>query len=205
MRTAKGGNVFDTNGDGRIDEAEMAAGLARMMAPVDRERICNDSLNTTVIAALVGGFALGSLQEPGSRSLDRWVYLSSYVAVHACTCSALMSAFIYAAVNRMEDAAVRPWADRMGFLLGVPMMKFIVGCMCYMTSVILASYRDLGESGHHQSVALLIGVSSVGMVWVAFVAIQRSVSADLSANSAPARVDVHAAPKRVHVSEHVAS
>lgn len=199
MSTAKGGNVFDTNGDGRIDEAEMAVGLARMMAPVDRERLCNDSLNTSVIAALVGGFALGSLQEPGSHSLDRWVYLSAYVAVHACTCSALTSAFIYAAANRMEDAAVRPWADRVGFWLRVPMMKFIAGCMCYMTSVILASYRDLGDSGHHRSVALLIGVLSMGMVWVAFAAIQRSLSADLSANPAPARVGVHAAPKRVHV------
>ncbi|KAH8074651.1 hypothetical protein JL721_2219 [Aureococcus anophagefferens] len=171
---------FDVNGDGIVDNAEMLAGLKSIRAPTDRERLTNDILNTSVMSALVGGFALGSLSPPGDKNLGKYVYICAYVAVHACTCSALTSAFLYAAVNGMADAAVAGWAAKNWPLLALPMMKFVVGTMCYMTSVILTSYRDLGGAESlekWQKLALFIGVMSVAMVWGAFFWIRRSMAA----------------------------
>jgi hypothetical protein len=62
---------------------------------VDRERVCCDVLNTAVMAALVGGFALGNLSLSGPDTIDKWIYLLTCFAVHACTCSAVTSAVLY--------------------------------------------------------------------------------------------------------------
>jgi hypothetical protein len=120
---------LDLDGDGVIDNAEMLAGMMSMMAPVSRERLCNDVLNTSVMAALIGGFALSSLVPPSDKNVDQLAYMLAYGSVHACTCSALTSAFIYQAVNSMEDAAVEAWAKGNKMLLALPMMKFVMGCM----------------------------------------------------------------------------
>ena len=42
---------YDLDGDGVVDDAELIAGIHSL---TDRERICNDSLNTAVMAALIG-------------------------------------------------------------------------------------------------------------------------------------------------------
>ena len=167
-------NAFDLDGDGKIDEAEMMAGMLKMRAPVSRERLCNDVLNTSVMAALIGGFALGSLAAPGDNLLDQITYLTAYIAVHACTCSALTSAFIYGAVNNMEEAAVEPWAKKQKMLLMLPMLKFIAGSMAYMISVILASWRDLHGLTVFRLISMAVGIMSVASVWVAFAMIWRS-------------------------------
>lgn len=168
---------FDLDGDGKIDETEMMAGLMSLVAPMNRERLCNDVLNTSVMAALIGGFALGSLQAPGDNasSIDIAIYMLSYATVHACTCSALTSAFIYAAVNKMEESVVHAWAKKQKMLLMMPMMKFVMGCMAYMISVILTSWRDLDHVELWRAVALMIGVMSVMSVWFAYGLIQGSI------------------------------
>jgi hypothetical protein len=122
---------FDLDGVGQVDEMEMLAGMKTLLAPPDRERLCNDSLNTSVMAALIGGFALGSLSPPGddAERIDTYIYMLSYMTVHACTCSALTSAFIYSAVNQMEDSAASVWAKKYKWMLMVPMIKFVMGCM----------------------------------------------------------------------------
>lgn len=168
---------FD-NGDGKIDEAEMIAGHKSLMAPVDRERLCNDLMNTSVMAALIGGFALGSLEAPGEGGatfIDNTIYLLAYITVHACTCSALTSAFVYAAVNKMEDDVVTNWAKKQKFLLQLPMIKFVMGCMAYMVSVILTSWRDFDHEEVWRFVALIIGLMSVASVWMAFAKIEISI------------------------------
>ena len=71
------------------------AAPSRLLAPLNRDRLCNEMQNSCVMAALIGGFALSSLAAPHpDERLDKWIYLLAYIAVHACTCSALTSAFL---------------------------------------------------------------------------------------------------------------
>eukprot|EP01052_Picozoa_sp_SAG31_P033686 SAG31_NODE_3840_length_3824_cov_3.657817_3_plen_165_part_00 len=136
-------------------------------APVDRERLCNDSMNTGVMAALIGGFALGSLHEGKTdTTLSRITYLLSLVAVHACTCSCLCSAFVYFVANKLADESVQGWAAKHQILVRVPMLKFVMGCICYLTSVLLLSWHQLDNDKTSQLIALGIGGSSVLAVFV---------------------------------------
>jgi len=66
----------------------------------DRDRACNDMLNTGVMAALIGGFAMNNISgKAGAKvkneSSDMLVYFLNVLSVHMCTCSALMGAFLY--------------------------------------------------------------------------------------------------------------
>ena len=62
------------------------------------------------IAALAPGFALSNLQAPppmeDPQTIDVTIYMLNVVAVHACTCSCLMSALLYSLVNRILDDKV---------------------------------------------------------------------------------------------------
>eukprot|EP01052_Picozoa_sp_SAG31_P036656 SAG31_NODE_4609_length_3098_cov_2.056019_5_plen_158_part_00 len=138
--------------------------------------LSNDVLNTGVTAALIGGFALGSLQEgidPAEDTvLARATYLLSLVAVHACTCSCLSSAFLYYVANVMEDnESVAVWASRHPILLRIPILKFAAGCVCYLVSVLLLSWRHLEGGAVSRYLALGIGGGSVLMVFVTVVLI----------------------------------
>ena len=66
-----------------------------------------------------------------------------------------------------------------------PMMKFVMGTMCYMLSVILTSWRDLDGDDLAQTLALVIGIMSVGMVWAAFFLIQHSKISGSTIKKAP--------------------
>jgi hypothetical protein len=143
-------------------------------APADRERLCNDMINTSVMAALIGGFAfnnLGALAAPlqsgDAERLDVGIYMLNVVAVHLCTCSCLMSAFIYSVVNRLEDEAVPDWAASMPWkmMLPMPMGKFATGCVFYLISVVVMSYRDLEHEAACRWLAFLIGAGSVCSVF----------------------------------------
>jgi len=143
-----------------------AAGL---QAPPDRERLCNDMMNTSVMAALVGGFSLGNLQPLGKEDppgIDVAIYMLNVVAVHSCTCSCLMSALLYGVMNRLRDEKVEQWAASMPWklLLQMPLPKFGMGCVCYLVSVLLLSFRDLEGAGVWRWLALAIGVMSVTSV-----------------------------------------
>ena len=76
----------------------------------------------------------------------------------------------------MEDDAVGPWAKNNKRLLMLPMMKFVMGCMCYMLSVILTSWRDLSSFDEFRVVAFFIGAMSMTMVWGAFFVIELSMA-----------------------------
>jgi len=131
------------------------------------------------MAALVGGFALGNLQKPSdfSDGIAVGIYLLAFMAVHACTCSAVTSAFVYRTVNQMEDQHVESWAKKHSLMLALPMMKFVMGTIAYMASVILISWRDLGEAPMWQMVTLGVGVMSMGSVMGVSFLIERSVKA----------------------------
>ena len=136
---------------------------------VDRERLCCDILNTSVMGALVGGFALGNLQAPASpMMIEKVIYFMSCFAVHACTCSCLTSALLYHVVVRMHDDLIEEWARTHKMLLAMPLMKFVMGCIPYLGSVILMSWRDLEGDDVEASVfriaCLVVGVMSMSTV-----------------------------------------
>ena len=133
---------------------------------VDRERICCDVLNTAIMAALVGGFALGNLSLSGTDAIDKWIYLLTCFSVHACTCSALTSAVLYREVVRMNDEAVPSWVAEKQLVLYLPVTKFFMGCTAYLGSVILISWRDLQEDIGFQIACLVIGIMSMSTIYV---------------------------------------
>ena len=134
-------------------------------APVhDRERVCNDTMNTGVTAALVGGFALGNIQTDltdSATDLDIAIYVANVFAVHACTCSALTSALLYRCVNRMNDDDVEEWAVKNKLILSLPYAKFGMGCFVYLLSVLLLSWRALSPAMPWRAVATGIGAMSM--------------------------------------------
>ena len=102
------------------------------------ERYRDDQMNTGIIAALVGGFALTNSWEmniyennenENENNLDLSnIELSSYtlaiLAVHGCTCSALVSAFLYRSITRVKSpqAGVQ-WVERHPILVQLPWYK----------------------------------------------------------------------------------
>ena len=142
---------------------------APLKAPPDRERLCNDMVNTGVTAALIGGFALSNLQPVQAVESDSpWsttiVYILSCLAVHASTCAALVSAILYRVINQMDDQSVRSWGERNALLLSLPLMKFVMGCVSYIASVLLISFRDLEGITYAQIICLAIGIGSMSSV-----------------------------------------
>lgn len=137
---------------------------------VDRERLCNDLTNTSVISALVGGFALSSLQmfseHENKPTLDLIIYVLTVFSVHACTCATLTSAVLYRVVNALDDDRLVEWAKEKRWLLLLPIMKFGMGCFVYLASVVMLSYRDLDEEGQEGArwAAVVIGLMSMSSV-----------------------------------------
>lgn len=134
---------------------------------VNRERLLNDILNTGVNGrcALIGGFALGNMQMEydTDKSLDVAIYMTSFIGVHACTCACVTSALLYRVANGLADGAALSWAEANAKLLLMPMAKFGMGCVSYLCSVVLISFRDLEAIPFWQYVALAIGLMSMSM------------------------------------------
>lgn len=141
-----------------------------------RERLLNDLINTGVTAALVGGFALGNIY--GSERVsndwqDVMIYMLSFVAVHACTCSALTSAMFYRSANVVHEDELTQWIESKAFLLKLPWLKFVVGCLSYIISVIILSVRALEQLPFWQYASVVFGVMSMSMVFASMILIGR--------------------------------
>lgn len=135
-------------------------------AQMDRERLLNDLLNTGVMAALVGGFALSNLESGVSR--PGWegyaIYVASYTAVHASTCSALTSALLYREANLVNEDNVEAWSRDNRKLMLMPGMKFFMGVVCYLVSVIMLAWVDLAAEPVAQIITLVVGLGSMSTV-----------------------------------------
>lgn len=137
-----------------------------------KETVLNDVTNTGVMAALIGGFALSCLQSTDFRlyesdhsTMDEIIYVLLVFAVHACTCSALTSAFLYREANVLEDGReIQAWAEKHWMLLMMPIAKFGMGCASYIISVIFLSFRTLEEVAVTRSIAVSIGIASMSTV-----------------------------------------
>lgn len=135
-----------------------------------KEEAMNDVTNTGVAAALVGGFALSAIQgghyEFRESIIDNIIYLLLVMGVHANTCSALTSAILYREINAKSDDDALAWAQKNWILMMAPAMKFGMGTVAYIISVIFFSYRFLEEVPITQFIACFIGVSSMMTVFM---------------------------------------
>ena len=134
---------------------------------ISRDRICNDQMNTGVVAALIGGFAYDALQGGigEGTTLELIIYLLNLISVHACTCSCLCSVFLYQKANAVHDNEITPWVKNNSLLFSIPLMKFTLGCVLYLVAVILLTYKTLETHALSSVLALIIGIMSVCMVF----------------------------------------
>jgi len=149
--------------------AKLSHKFADESVEFNRERLLNDILNTAVMGALVGGFALSQLQlevyDEAPDALDIAVYMTGCVSVHACTCSCLTSALLYRATNKLPDEACAGWAKDHPILLMMPLAKFGMGCISYLLSVICFSLRSLQLAPFWMWASFGVGVMSMSTVF----------------------------------------
>lgn len=104
---------------------------------LDRDRLMNDFTNTGVMAALVGGFALGEFAEDRGDDLIAGIRtVLMFIAVHACTYAAICSALFYRAVNLLSDQGAEEWGRRHSTLAQFPILSFAMGGGCYIVGVV---------------------------------------------------------------------
>ena len=133
---------------------------------INREKMLNDLVNTGVMAALIGGFALSNLQKDYDvhNGWDVSIYMTSLIAIHLCTCSCLTSALLYRSANFLSDEEIPTWAAGHKMLLHFPIGKFVVGVISYIVSVMLTGWKELEGIDTFRIIALGIGLGSVGMI-----------------------------------------
>ena len=163
--------AMNTDGEhkkgGEDDDDAAAAAAAEAEIESQYEKYRDDQMNTGVIAALIGGFALTNSWEMGvemedydpnviiePRTLSVIAYVLAICAVHACTCSALVSAFLYRNLTRMKSPqdAVQ-WVHRHPILIETPFYKAgnFISCtilsqlriVFYLGLFIFESYRHM--------------------------------------------------------------
>ena len=153
----------------------------------ERDKLLNDVMNTGIAAALVGGFALGNIQE-SDRVSENWMdialYMLSFVAVHACTCSCLTSAMFYRVANMLRSDEVLPWMKSKAILLKLPWYKFAMGCASYILAVIVLAFRALENLPFWRYAALVIGIMSMSTVVASLILIGQKVG-PLEAHTLP--------------------
>ena len=142
---------------------EMTNDNNKSLFAMDYDKYRDDQMNTGVIAALLGGFALTNSWEMELRpnsAVDSVMYVLAILAVHACTCSALTSAFLYRALTCNDPKLAVLWMRKHPFLAKLPYTKFVVGTLAYIVSVILIAWKELSEEYVARIITLVIGVMS---------------------------------------------
>ena len=148
------------NGEGRETSTRMKPPFA-----MDYDKYRDDQMNTGVIAALLGGFALTNAweMETSGTIIDTVMYVLAIVAVHSCTCSALTSAFIYRTLTCNDPEKAVLWMEKHSFVASLPFSKFVIGTLAYLASVILVAWKELAEEYEARVVTLVIGVTGVSL------------------------------------------
>lgn len=155
----RGGNRGGSNQDAKV-----------FLAAPNKGSMLNDLMNTGVMAAVIGGFALSNLQSfpKDATTIDVVIYMINVVAVHMNTCSSLCSALLYMCVNNLVEEKVEAWKQKIPWkiLLLFPTPKFVIGTAFYLIGVLLLSWRDLGGHGGWRIGALIFGTMTVIMVFM---------------------------------------
>jgi len=133
---------------------------------MDYGRYKDNQVRIGGIAAFIGGFSLSASNgNDMENTVEVVAWVLAIIAVHACTCAALTSAFLYRALSVEADEKACAWAEDHPWLLQLPFLKFAMGVVCYLTSVVLMSYSK--SSVNDQPVARFIttfmGIMSIMM------------------------------------------
>ena len=153
-KTSTSNNINNNASEEREEEQQQQQQLI-IEIETKYERYRDDQMNTGIIAALVGGFALTNswemnIYENNEQDLVSNIELSSYtlaiLAVHGCTCSALVSAFLYRSITRVKSpqAGVQ-WVERHPILVQLPWYKVRLHLrlrlnFCYKTVHLVRSF-----------------------------------------------------------------
>jgi hypothetical protein len=143
---------------------EISSTVSTIQSPkpyrMDFDRYRDDQLNTGVIAALLGGFSLTNSweMEISGSPIDTVTYVLAIVAVHSCTCSALTSAFLYRKLTRSDPDEATLWMEKHYIVAGLPHVKFVIGTLAYLSSVILVAFKELAEQHEARLLLLVIGL-----------------------------------------------
>ena len=158
------------------------------------ERLRDDQMNTGVIAALLGGFALSNSWEMEIHEMDdptdkSNIYVVAYVlaicAVHCCTCSALVSAFLYRALTQQTSShrGVQ-WMEKHSVLRHLPWTKFMIGVLCYLVSVALVAWTTLEFNSVAQYLTLLLAICGCAIaMYTVYIISTDNLPADIGKNS----------------------
>eukprot|EP00534_Pseudo-nitzschia_fraudulenta_P002402 CAMPEP_0201128596 /NCGR_PEP_ID=MMETSP0850-20130426/34220_1 /ASSEMBLY_ACC=CAM_ASM_000622 /TAXON_ID=183588 /ORGANISM="Pseudo-nitzschia fraudulenta, Strain WWA7" /LENGTH=245 /DNA_ID=CAMNT_0047397825 /DNA_START=87 /DNA_END=824 /DNA_ORIENTATION=- len=177
---------------GRIDNNDETEGTDdeehKVFFQLQYDKYRDDQMNTGVIAALLGGFALTNSWEMGigdherpedCKTIDLAAYTLAILAVHACTCSALTSAFLYRSLTQQTTPRKGiAWMNRHYGLAQVPWYKFIGGVLCYVVSVCLVAWSSLEISAITRGITLFAGICGCGIVFYTIYVIQTDEDPD---------------------------
>ena len=120
-------------------------------ASPSKEEVLSQMANIATIAALIGGFALSTLTADQSiMTSDEFAQTASmllfYLAVHACTCSAVGCFWLYRIVAAMDEVRAVSWAKEKPMVLAAPAVAFGIGAMAYIFGVIVFTLHAVGDS-----------------------------------------------------------
>jgi hypothetical protein len=137
---------------------------------MDYDQCRDDQMNTGIIAALIGGFSLTNTWEleGNGNLLDTVTYVLGIFAVHACTCSALTSAFLYRTLTNSDPEKGVAWIHEHTVIAHLPYHKFVIGTLAYLASVILVAWKELDGQEWAKIATLVIGIMGCSMVFGIF-------------------------------------
>mmetsp|Transcript_22415 Transcript_22415/g.25751 ORF Transcript_22415/g.25751 Transcript_22415/m.25751 type:complete len:206 (-) Transcript_22415:96-713(-) len=152
-----------TNTDTIITSNGNTTMKARPSFIMDYEKYRDDQLNTGVIAALLGGFALTNSWEIDVREgtrLDCIMYALAIIAAHVCTCSAVTSAILYRTLTHNDPKQAVLWMRKHPLLARLAYQKLVIGISLYIVSVMLIAWKELSNDMVPRIITLVIGVLS---------------------------------------------
>lgn len=155
----------DDNHGGSSDDEEDEEEILE----AEYEKYREDQMNTGVIAALLGGFALTNswemeVGEGTVDAIDLAAYTLAILSVHGCTCSALASAFLYRSMTQKTPRAGVRWMKKHYVLARLPWCKFMGGTFCYIVSVILVAWSTLETNAMARRITFFAGVCGCMLV-----------------------------------------
>jgi len=130
FRSGSNNVLFEPSASGRDGDAE-------------RSMWMDDFSNLGTIAALIGGFALESLT---SEKPDGFVQTAhracTFLAVHACTFAAVVSALLYSRLNSMSAEKALKFVDNFSVVLHLPWVGMYMGGAAYIVGAIFQGVQD---------------------------------------------------------------